>query len=68
MAEYAMAKTLTVLLHTDEMIALRRAARERVDEDLEATAALLLRDALIAGGWLEDAYQLEEDTETAGEA
>lgn len=59
---------LTIELHTDEMIALRRAAHEWVDADLEATAALLLRDALIAGGWLQDGYGLDEDTETVGEA
>ena len=62
-------KRLTLSLHTDEMIALRRAAHEmRVDGDVEAFAALLLRDAMIASGWLEDLYQLDEDTETAGEA
>lgn len=63
-----MAARMTIEIQTDEMIALRRAAHERVDGDVKATAALLLRDALIAGGWLEDGYGLDEDTETAGEA
>lgn len=64
-----MTKRLTIDLHADEMIALRRAAHEmRVDGDVEAFAAQLLRDAMIAGGWLEDGYGLDERTETAGEA
>lgn len=63
-----MTRRLTIDLHTDEMIALRRAASERHDMELEAVAALLLRDALISGGWLEDGYGLDEGTETVGEA
>lgn len=63
-----MPKKITIDLHTDEMIALRRAAQEHVGLELEAVAALLLRDALIAGGWLEDGYGLDEGTETVGEA
>lgn len=63
-----MPRALTIALHTDEMVALRRAAYERHDMELEAVAALLLRDALIAGGWLELPYELDEESETAGEA
>jgi len=63
-----MTRRLTIALHTDEMIALRRAAGERHGLELETVAALLLRDALIAGGWLEDGYGLDEGTETVGEA
>lgn len=55
-----MTKRLSLDLHTDEMIALRLAARERHDMELEAVAALLLRDALIAGGWLELPYEMDE--------
>lgn len=63
-----MPKKLSIDLHTDEILALRVAASERNDMELEAVAALLLRDALIAGGWLEDQYGLDEGTETKGEA
>jgi hypothetical protein len=51
-----MAKLLTSF-HDDEMAALRRAASQmRADGEHEALAALLLRDALIAGCWLDDGY------------
>lgn len=64
-----MPKRLTIDLHTDEMIALRRAASDlRVDGDHEAMAALALRDWLIGHGYLEDGYGLAEGTETKGEA
>jgi hypothetical protein len=59
---------LVLDLHADELAALQRAALDRHDTEIEAVAALLLRDALIAGGWLEDGYGLDEDTETVGEA
>lgn len=63
-----MTKTLTLSLHTDEMIALRRAAQDAHDQELERVAERLLRDALIAGGWLEDGYGLDESSATVGEA
>lgn len=59
---------LTLDLHADEIAALRKAAESELAQSPEDLAAILLRDALVAGGWLEDAYQIDEDTKTAGEA
>ena len=54
-------------LAADEAIALRRFSNEfRIDHD--RAARFVLRDYLIASGYLETGADLEEDTETAGEA
>lgn len=54
-------------LSPDESIALRRLANELgcSNEDACKTA---LRDWMIGHGYLELAHELDEDTETAGEA
>jgi hypothetical protein len=57
---------ITIDLHTDEIIALRRLA-EAEGMTIEEAALASLRDALIASGWL-DIPPLDEDTETVGEA
>lgn len=56
-------KDLTLTLHTAEMVALRRAQQELGGIDLELAAAVLLKEALIAGGYLELTDELDEDTE-----
>ena len=58
---------LTLTLSTDESLALRRFAHELGAEPAEALHAVLL-DWLIGHGYLEPAHELDEDTETAGEA
>ena len=57
----------TLDLSADESIALRRMANELgcSNEDAAKTA---LRDWLIANGYLELEHELDEDTETVGEA
>lgn len=54
-------------ISADEAVALRRLANELgcSNEDAAKTA---LRDWLIASGYLELEHELDEDTETAGEA
>lgn len=59
---------LTLTLHTAEMVALRRAQHDLGGIELELAAAVLLKEALIAGGYLELPYEMDEDTETEGEA
>lgn len=58
---------LNLNLSTDESIAMRRLANELgcSHEDAAKTA---LRDWLIASGYLELEHELDEDTETVGEA
>lgn len=58
---------ITITLAADESIALRRLANELgcSHEDAAKTA---LRDWLIASGYLELEHELDEDTETVGEA
>ncbi|SFJ57661.1 hypothetical protein [Aerobium aerolatum] len=52
---------------TDEAIALRRFAKEyQIDPD--QAARFVLREYLIASGYLELEHELDEDTETVGEA
>ncbi len=60
-------KDLTLTLHTAEMVALRRAQHDLGGIDLELAAAVLLKEALIAGGYLELAYEMDEDTDTETE-
>lgn len=51
----------------DEAMALRRFANEyRIDPD--QAARFVLREYLVAGGYLELEHELDEDTETVGEA
>lgn len=58
---------LTLTLATDEAIALRRVAAG-LGDNLSIAAQLALRDWLIGHGYLELPHELDEDTETAGEA
>lgn len=58
---------ITLDLATDESIALRRFANE-TGEKLDAAAHIGLREFLIGAGYLELPHELDEDTETAGEA
>lgn len=54
-------------LETDVRVALRQfAAQERIS--ISAAIALALREFLIASGNLELEHELDEDTETVGEA
>lgn len=58
---------LTITLSTDESIALRRfASADGVD--LPAAAQVAIREFLISLGMLELEHDLDEDTETLGEA
>lgn len=51
----------------DEAIALRRFAKEyQIDPD--QAARFVLREYLIASGYLELEHELDEDTETVGDA
>lgn len=58
---------ITLDLATDESIALRRFASE-TGEDLDAAAHMAIREYLISVGMLELQHELDEDTETQGEA
>lgn len=58
---------LTLALPTDERLALRRLALER-DVSLDQAAQIALRDWLIGHGYLELAPEIDEETETVGEA
>lgn len=58
---------LVVTLAADESIALRRVAAA-LGDNLEITAQIALRDWLIGHGYLELPHELDEDTETVGEA
>lgn len=58
---------ITLDLATDESIALRRFANE-TGEDLKDAAQLAIREYLISVGMLELPHELDEDTETQGEA
>lgn len=58
---------ITLDLAADERLALRKLAN-RTGEALDATAHMALRDYLIAIGVLELLHELDEDTETQGEA
>lgn len=58
---------LTLTLATEEAIALRRFANE-TGEELEDAAHIGLREFLIGVGMLELPHELDEDTETQGEA
>lgn len=58
---------ITLDLATDESIALRRFANE-TGEELDAAAHIGLREFLIGIGMLELPHELDEDTETVGEA
>ena len=58
---------LTITLQTDEAIALRRLANTD-GADLTAAAQAAIREFLIGIGLLELPHELDEDTETAGEA
>lgn len=58
---------ITLDLATDESLALRQFANE-VGGDLDIAAHLALRDWLIGQGLLELPHELDEDTETQGEA
>jgi len=58
---------ITLTLAADESIALRRFANE-IGCSNEDAAKTALRDWLIGQGLLELAHELDEDTETAGEA
>ncbi len=57
-------KTIVLPSPTDVSLALRRAAHDTGRERV-AVATQLLRDALIAGGWLEVPL-MDEETEVAG--
>jgi hypothetical protein len=58
---------LTLDLHADISIALRRFAAED-GQSREYAAVAALRDWLIANGYLELEHDLAEDTETIGRA
>lgn len=58
---------ITLDLATDESIALRRFANE-TGKELDVSAHIGLREYLISAGFLEPPHELDEDTETAGEA
>lgn len=60
-------RTFHVTLATDEAIALRRFANE-TGEELDAAAHIGLREFLIGIGMLELPHELDEETETVGEA
>lgn len=55
-------------LSADERIALRRFMNEFGLSAPEPALRLALRDWLIGSGYLELPHELDEDTETAGEA
>ena len=59
---------ITIDLTTDESLALRRFMAEYDRATPEDALAALMRDWLIGHGYLELQYEMEEDTETAGEA
>lgn len=59
---------LTLDLATDESIAIRRLANQLGCCSTTDAAKTALRDWLIAGGYLELEHELDEDTETVGEA
>jgi hypothetical protein len=59
---------ITLDLSTDERIALRRLMAEHNIETPEMAAHIGLRDFLIMTGYLEEPPELDEDTETVGEA
>lgn len=59
---------ITFELATDERIALRRLMAERNIETPDMAAHIGLRDFLIMAGYLEMVPELDEDTETVGEA
>lgn len=58
---------LTLVLSTEERLALRRFAKE-AGEDLGSAARSALRDGLLSAGYLELEHELDEDMETVGEA
>lgn len=58
---------IEIKLTTDEAIALRRLANEQ-GVKLPDAAEAALRDWLIGHGYLELTDEMDEDTETAGEA
>lgn len=58
---------MTLPLPSDIRLALRRFATEQ-GCTLEEAAELALRDWLIGHGYLEPEHELDEDTETVGEA
>ena len=59
---------ITLTLATDEAIALRRFMAEFDIATPGDAASAALRDWLIGHGYLEVLHELDEDTETAGEA
>lgn len=59
---------ITLELATDERIALRRLMAEHNIETPDMAAHIGLRDFLIMTGYLEEPPELDEDTETLGEA
>lgn len=59
---------LTLDLLTSDAIALRRFASEFGFQDLNLAASFALQQFLIAHGYIEPEHELDEDTETAGEA
>lgn len=61
------AGAMRLTLSTDKRIALRRYANE-AGVGLEIAAQAALRDWLIGQGYLEPLHELDEDTETVGEA
>jgi hypothetical protein len=64
--ENPMTAPVPVTLAVNERMALRRFASER-GVSLEEAAAIVIREYLIAGGWLEW-DEIDEATETAGSA
>ena len=60
-------QTIQFPLTTEERMALRRVAN-KLGAPIEAAAAAALRDWLIGHGFLEPEHELDEDTETVGEA
>lgn len=59
---------ITIDLAVDERIALRRLASEQGIDGLELAAKVAIREFLIGVGMLEPKHELDEDTETVGEA
>jgi hypothetical protein len=60
--------SLSLTLSTAERLALRRFAAEFDLATLEDAAAAALRDFLITAGYLELPHELDEESETMGEA
>lgn len=59
---------VTVTLSADELLSLRQLMAEHNIDTPDMAAHIGLRDFLIMTGYLEEPPELDEDTETLGEA